>query len=142
MSNNGLGDATGPTRTRTVQAESDVSAGDALAINNSASDQRYPPVDQADAGNSDLDEAVAVASADISSGNRGTAVFEGPVIANVNHGNVSKGQYLSAANDTVAGENAGELFANTSGHVRAISESGGTDTAGTSLANGEAEVYL
>ena len=42
MSNNGLGDATGPTRTKTVEADATVSAGDALAINQSAAADRYP----------------------------------------------------------------------------------------------------
>ena len=141
MSNNGLGDATGPTRTKTVEAEATVSAGDALAINQSAAADRYPIVAPGDTNDSNLDEFAAVAAEDISSGSRGNAVFEGPVIAFTNS-SVVAGMRLGLADSSVSGEDAGELVEQTGNHILALSDDGGTDSAGTSLAAGEGEVYL
>lgn len=141
MSNNGLGDATGVVRTRTVEADAAVSAGDALAINQSAADQRYPVVAPGDTNDANLDEFAAVAAEDIASGARGTAVFEGPVIAFTNS-SVVAGMRLGLGSSASAGVDAGELIEETGGPVRALSDDGGTDSAGTNLVAGEGEVYL
>jgi hypothetical protein len=141
MSNNGLGDSTGVTRTRTVEAEATVSAGDALAINQSASADQYPIVAPGDTNDANLDEFAAVAAEDISSGSRGTAVFEGPVIAFTN-GSVVAGMRLGLGDASTSGIDAGELVEETGNHILALSDDGGTDSAGTNLSAGEGEVYL
>ena len=136
MANNQLGDATGRTQTMTVEATEDISAGDAVAIDQSADDGRHPPAAQAqDDTTPDVNQLAAIANADIDNGERGTVTISGPVVANV-------------ADDVNAGERlapsavAGQLDTEDDGHALALSDEGGTDSAGTVLGDNEAEVLI
>lgn len=135
--NNGLGDYTGigPKGAQTVEANSAVSAGDVLAINQNASDQRHKLVDPAASGTADIDQAVGVATEDIASGERGTMLVSGSVIASVDSG-VSQGAALAVSTT------AGQFADGAETGVHALSDEGGTDSTGTSLAANEAEVLL
>lgn len=135
--NNGLGDSTGvgPYAATTVEANSQISAGDVVALNQGAADQRYKLADPANSGTADIDQVLGVATEDIAAGERGTVQTSGSVIAAVNTG-VSQGARLTTG--TTAGQ-----FADGDGTpVRALSDEGGTDSVGTSLAANEAEVLL
>ena len=136
MVNNGLGDATGRTRTMTVEATEDISAGDAVAIDQSEGDDRYPPGAQAlDDTSPDVDQVAGVASQDIDNGDRGAIVLSGPVIANV-ASDVDAGERLGT------GTTAGQFVSEDDGLVLALSDEGGTDSAGTDLGANQAEVHL
>ena len=136
MVNNGLGDATGRTRTMTVEATENISAGDAVAIDQSEGDDRYPPAAQAlDDSSPDVDQVAGVASQDIDNGDRGTIVLSGPVIANVAD-NVNAGERLNTS------ATAGQLASEDDGPALALSDEDGTDSAGSALGSNEAEVHL
>lgn len=135
--NNGLGDSTGlgPYAAITVEANSTISEGDVVAINQSASDQRYKLVDPATSGTADIDQVTGVAKDDIASGERGTVQVSGSVIASVDSG-VAQGANLAT------GTNAGQFADGDGTGIVALSNEGGTDSTGTSLAANEAEVLL
>jgi predicted RecA/RadA family phage recombinase len=135
--NNSLGDSTGvgPYAATTVEADSDISAGDVVALDQGASDQRYKLADPANSGTADIDQSFAVAKEDISSGNRGTVQTSGSVIANVASG-VSQGARLTTSTT------AGQLADGDGTPIRAFSAEGGTDSMGTDLSANEAEVLL
>ena len=137
MVNNGLGDSTTPdTETITVEANSEIDAGDALAIKQDATEGRLPVVDPLqDDTTPNVDQEAGVASEDIESGETGTMQIGGGVIANVATG-ISQGERLSA------GSTAGQLVSEDDGPWLALSGEGETDRAGTSLDANEAEVYL
>lgn len=136
MVNNGLGDATGRTRTMTVEATEAISAGDAVAIDQSEADDRYPPAAQAlDDTSPNVDQLAAGANEDIDAGERGTVTLSGPVIMNVADG-VNAGERLSPS---AVG---GQLDTDDGGHALALSDEGGTDSAGSDLADNQAEVHL
>jgi len=132
---NTLGDTTGGHLSRTVEAGEDITAGDAVALDQTASDDRFPTVVQLDSGATDNDQEAGVAHEDISSGERGSVVLRGPVIANV-AGGVSQGERLGAS--ATVGQFASEDGAN----ALALSNEGGEDSTGTSLSGNEAEVLL
>ena len=135
--NNGLGDSTGigPYAGTTVEANSQISAGDVVAINQGASDQRHKLADPANSGTADIDQVFGVAKEDIAAGERGTVQTSGSVIAAANTG-VSQGARLTT------GTNAGQFADGDGAPVRAVSDEGGTDSVGTSLSANEAEVLL
>jgi len=135
--NNGLGDSTGvgPYASTTVEANSAISAGDVVAINQGAADQRHKLVDPADSATANIDQAFGVATEDIAAGERGTVQTSGSVIAAVNTG-VSQGARLTT------GAPVGQFADGDGTPVVALSNEGGTDSAGTSLAANEAEVLL
>jgi predicted RecA/RadA family phage recombinase len=133
--NNGLGDATGDAAGMTVEANATISAGDVVALDQGASAGRFPIGAPANSGTADIDQVFGVAAEDIASGERGTVWVEGAVIANVASG-VSQGARLSTS--TTAGQAADA----DGGALRLLSDEGGTDRLGTSLAANEGEVYL
>ena len=133
--NNGLGDTAGPYRSITCEAQEDISAGDAVAVDQTGSDGRYPKVVQLDNGSADEDQTAGVATADISSGNNGDVVLSGAVIANVATG-VSQGERLGS------GATAGRFASEDGGHALMLSNEGGEDRAETNLSANEAEVFL
>jgi len=133
--NNDLGDATGDTVGLTYEANAAVSAGDAVALDQSASAGKFPIAAPANSGVADTDQVAGVAAEDIASGERGTVWVEGPCIAAVN-GGISQGARLAA------GTTDGQFADSGGGNALALSDEGGTDRLGTSLAANEAEVYL
>ena len=137
MSNNGLGDTTTPdNRTTTVEATEDIDAGDIVAIKQDEDDARLPPAAKAqDDTSPNVDQVAGVAMEDIDNEEYGTILLSGGVIANV-AADVSAGERLDVS--AVAGQ------ADTAdgGPLLALSDEGGTDRAGTALADNEAEVYL
>lgn len=142
MSNNGLGDiTTADAETLTVEGSSDgdtsaISAGDAVALDQGATEGRYPVAIQLiDDTTADKDQEFGVATEDITDGSNGTVVVDGGVIANV-ASNISQGERLGA------GTTAGQLVSQDDGLWVAASGEGGTDRAGTSLSANEAEVLL
>lgn len=136
MVNNALGDLTGDGDTTTVEAGGAISAGDVLAFDQGATEGRLPvAVPAQDDTTPDIDQVAAIANEDIASGEEGTVTLGGPVIANVATG-ISQGERLSA------GTTAGQGASVDGGELLALSGEGGTDSAGTSLGAGEAEVYL
>jgi len=134
--NNGLGDGTTPDDCAiTVEAGEDVSAGDALALDQTANDGTPPTVVGLDSGSTDEDQEFGVAKEDISSGGTGAAQVSGGIIANVASG-ISQGEHLGASAT-------GGQFASEDGTgIVAWSNEGGTDRTGTNLGTNEAEVYL
>ena len=131
-----LGDTTGDDFSITVEAGEDITAGDALAIKQDASEGRFPvAVKLQDDTTPNIDQEAGVATADISSGDNGDAVLSGPVIANVASG-ISQGERLGA------GTTAGQFVSEDDGDYLALSGEGETARDGTSLAANEAEVYL
>lgn len=141
MVNNELGDSTGDTESETVEAGADITQGDALAINQSATDQRYPIAEPGNSNDANLDVFAGVAAENITSGNRGKMYLGGEVIAFVNS-SVSHGVDLDLGDASTGGIDAGELDESDGGPVLALSSEGGTDTAGSNLDAGEAEVYF
>jgi hypothetical protein len=133
--NNGLGDATGHTVGLTVDAQEDISAGDAVAIDQTGGDGRFPKAVQLNNGSADEDQTAAVAAADISSGDTGPVYVSGPVIANV-ASSLSQGERLGS------GATAGRFASEDGGHALMLSNEGGTDRLGTNLDANEAEVLL
>jgi len=135
--NNALGDYTGygEKSGMTVEANSAISAGDVLAINQGASDQRFKLVDPANSGTANIDQVAGVATEDIASGERGNMAVSGSYIASVDTG-VSQGANLAT------GTNAGQFADGDGTGTVALSNEGGTDSTGTSLAANEAEVLL
>lgn len=136
MSNNSLGDSTGPDpRTLTVNANESISAGDAVAIDQTGSDDRRPHIVGLDNGSTDEDQVAGVALEDFSNDDNGTILVEGSVIANVATG-ISQGERLGS------GATAGRFASEDGAPALALSDEGGTDTAGTNLSSNEAEVLL
>jgi hypothetical protein len=135
--NNALGDATyGKSLKITVEAGSAVSAGDALAIDQGATqDGKKPIVDATASGTAAVDQFAGVACEDIASGAEGTMLVHGAVIASVDTG-VSAGASLTASTT------AGQLADGADGPAVALSDEGGTDSTGTTLNANEAEVYV
>lgn len=135
--NNGLGDSTGTGDygAITVNANEAISAGDFVALDQTASGNRAPQAVQLDNGSTDEDQLLGVASADISSGADGTVQVSGGVIANVASG-ISPGERLGS------GATAGRAASEDGGHAVALSDEGGTDRIGTNLDGNEAEVLL
>ena len=106
MSNNGLGDTTTSNPdTITVNAGEAITAGDAVAIDQTASADRFPSVVQLNSSSTDEDQEAGVATEDISSGSNGTIVLDGGVIANVASG-ISAGEHVGAS--STAGQFASE----------------------------------
>lgn len=134
--NNALGDATGSAIGITVEANASVSAGDVLAIDQSATqDQKKPLVSPANSGTAAIDQVAGVAAEDMSSGETGNMWVSGAVIAAADTGVSAGAQVTSSA---TAGQ-----FADGDGTGKvALSDEGGTDQLGTSLNANEAEVYL
>jgi hypothetical protein len=136
MSNNGLGDTTGPDpRTITVEAGEDIGAGDAVALDQTANDGRFPTAVELNSGSTDEDQEAGVALEDVSSGSNGTIVLEGTVIANVASG-ISQGEHLGAS------ATVGQFASEDGTGIVALSNEGGTDRAGTNLSANEAEVLI
>lgn len=134
--NNALGDITTPdARTLTVNANEQISAGDAVAIDQTGSDDSRPHVVQLDNGSADEDQVAGVALEDLSSDANGTIVTSGGVIANVATG-LSQGERLGS------GATAGRFASEDGGHALLLSDEGGTDRLGTNLSSNEAEVLL
>ena len=135
--NNELGDHTGlgEKAAETVEANSAIAAGDVVAINQGAADQRFKLADPATSGTADIDQVFGVATEDIAAGERGTVLVSGSIIASVDS-DVSQGARLAA------GTTAGQLADGDGAPVLALSNEGGTDRVGTSLAANEAEVLL
>lgn len=142
MVNNGLGDITSPNaHTVTVEGSSDadtdaISAGDAVALDQGATEDRYPVAIQLiDDTTADKDQEFGIATEDIADGDNGTVAVGGSIIANVATG-ISQGERLGA------GTTSGQLVSEDDGSWVAMSGEGETDTAGTSLASNEGEVLL
>lgn len=136
MSNNGLGDATtADPDTMTVNAGEAISAGDAVALDQTANDGRFPTVVQLNSGSTDEDQEFGVATEDISSGSNGTVQVDGGIIANVASG-ISQGEHLGAS------ATVGQFASEDGTGIKAVSNEGGTDRSGTSLGSNEAEVLL
>lgn len=136
MSNNDLGDPTGDAEKITAEANGAISAGDAVAIKQDATEGRYPVIDGLqDSTTPNVDQEAGVAVDDFEDGEIGTIVLSGPVIANVASG-INQGERLGA------GATEGQFASQDDGPVLALSGEGGTDRAGTSLGANEAEVYL
>lgn len=136
MVNNDLGDLTGDAETITVEANSAISAGDAVAIKQDATEGRLPVIDGLqDDTTPNVDQEAGVALEAIADGEQGTIALGGPVIANVASG-ISQGERLGA------GTTEGQFASQDDGPILALSGEGETDRAGTSLGANEAEVYL
>lgn len=135
--NNALGDSTGigPYAATTVEADSSISAGDAVALDQGSSDARYKLADSANSGTAAIDQVFGIAAEDASDGDRFTVQTSGSVIANV-ESTISQGARLTS------GTTGGRLADGDGTPIRAVSGSGGTDSSGTSLGSNEAEVLL
>jgi hypothetical protein len=124
-----LGDPVGPGHhTERITAGSDLSAGDAVAIDQSSGD-----VEQLDTNTPDRTEFAGIVRDDVSSGNPATVVVAAPtgVVASVN--TISAGQRLGD------GATVGQLAGETGGNVLALTDEGGSYK-GASLASNEAVV--
>lgn len=131
-----LGDTTGDDFSITVEAGSALTAGDAVAIDQGATEGRFPvAVPLEDDTTPDTDQEAGVVTTDVSSGETGEAVLDGPVIANVATG-ASQGERLGA------GTTPGQLAVEDDGPILVLSGEGGTARDGTSLGSNEAEVFL
>jgi len=134
--NNGLGDDTTPNPdTITVEAGEAITAGDAVALDQTAADGRFPTAVQLNSGSTDEDQEAAVAKGDIASGETGTVQVGGGVIANVASG-ISQGEHVGVSST------AGQFASEDGTGIVAWSNEGGIDRAGTSLGANEAEIYL
>jgi hypothetical protein len=135
--NNGLGDATtgGGYAARTVEANGSISAGDFVALDQTAGDNNVPQIVQLNTGNTSEDQLAGVAKEDLSNGDKGTVQTDGWLVANVATG-ISMGERLGS------GGTAGRAASEDGGHAVAWSNEGGTDQTGTNLGGNEAEVYL
>lgn len=135
MSNNSLGDTTGDGfRSLTANANEAITAGDFVAGDQTGADDRRLHVVQLDNGSTDEDQLLGVALEDIGSGENGTVLTSGRVIANVE--TVSQGERLGS------GATAGRAASEDGGNAVALSDEGGTDSAGTNLNANEAEVEI
>jgi len=124
-----LGDPVGPgSHTERRNAGSDLSAGDAVAI-----DQTSGDVELLDTNNGDRDQFAGVVRDDVSSGNPATIITSAPtgVVANVAN--------PSAGNRLGAGATAGRLASSAGGPVLSWTDGGGSYK-GASLASNEAVV--
>jgi len=131
-----LGDTTGEDFSITVEAGGALTAGDAVAIDQGATEGRFPvAVPLQDDTTPDTDQEAGVVTTDVASGDTGEAVLDGPVVANVAAG-VSQGNRLGA------GVTAGQYAIEDDGDVLALSGAGGTARDGTNLDANEAEVFL
>lgn len=135
MSNNSLGDITsGQAQTMTVNANEAITAGDFVAGDQSASDDRRLHIVQLDNGDANEDQVLGVALEDFSNDDNGTILIDGTAIANVE--SVSQGERLGS------GSTAGRAASEDGGNAVALSDAGGTDSAGTNLSANEAEVKV
>jgi hypothetical protein len=131
-----LGDTTGEDYSITVEAGSALTAGDAVAIDQGATEGRFPVVvPLQDDTTPDTDQEAGVITTDVDSGDTGEAVLDGPVIANV-AADINQGERLGAS------ATAGQLASEDDGPILALSGEGGTARDGTSLGANEAEVFL
>jgi hypothetical protein len=135
--NNDLGDATTGDgyAARTVEANESITAGDFVALDQSAGDNNVPQIVQLNNGNTSEDQLAGVATEDFSNGDTGTVQTAGWVVGNVATG-ISMGERLGS------GGTAGRAASEDGGHALAWSNEGGTDQTGTNLSGNEAEVYL
>lgn len=133
--NNELGDTTTDYVSRTAAAQEAITAGDAVALDQTGGDGRYPKVVQLDNGSTDEDQTAAVAMEDIDNGESGSVLLKGGIIANVATG-ISQGERLGS------GSTAGQFASEDGGHALALSNEGGTDYAASDLAANAAEVFL
>jgi len=131
-----LGDTTGEDYSITVEAGEALEAGEAVAIDQGATEGRFPVAALLqDDTTPDVDQEAGVVTTDVASGETGEVVLDGPVVANVASG-ISQGERLGA------GTTAGQYASVDDGPVLALSGEGGTARDGTSLGANEAEVYF
>jgi len=124
------GDAVGPGHhtERIENAGSDLTAGDAVAI-----DQTSGDVEQLDTNNADREDFAGIVRDDVSSGDPVTVITSAPtgVVASVN--SISAGERLGD------GATAGQLASEAGGNVLALTDEGGSYK-GASLGSNEAVV--
>jgi hypothetical protein len=124
-----LGDPVGPgSHNERLTAGSDLSAGDAVAI-----DQTSGDLEQLDTNTADRTEFAGIIRDDVSSGNEATLITAAPTGVVASTDSISAGQRLGD------GGNVGQLAAESGGNALALTDAGGSYK-GASLAANEAVI--